>query len=139
MSFLLKRFSYFENKTYGRLYYESTYLCDTLEGMDMLLEDHLPNTLEVLKKNKNKKIAIPRGKYLLAKLNDKDDGNTYPFVCNLDFFERVCLTDTEFERNGCIRVGTYDYEKKEFVECKEKLQEILNILDKNDEVSILVK
>ena len=52
MLFFLKRFSYFDSKTYGRLYYENTYLCDTLEGIDMLLEDRLPNTGEVLRKNK---------------------------------------------------------------------------------------
>ena len=61
MLFLLKRFSYFENKTYGRLYYESTYLCDTLEGMDMLLEDRLPNTGEVIRKNKDKKNSHTKG------------------------------------------------------------------------------
>ena len=78
MSFLLKRFSYFENKTYGRLYYESTYLCDTLEGMDMLLEDRLPNTGEVIRKNKDKKIAIPRGTYTLTKIKSNTNNMTAP-------------------------------------------------------------
>ena len=137
MSFLLKRFSYFENKTYGRLYYESTYLCDTLEGVDMLLEDRLPNTGEVIRKNKDKKIAIPRGTYTLTKI--KSNANTYPFVYGLDFFEHVYIADVEIPRNGCICIGTYDYDNGVFVDGEKKLQEILSILEKVNEVPLLIK
>lgn len=137
MLFFLKRFSYFDSKTYGRLYYENTYLCDTLEGIDMLLEDRLPNTGEVLRKNKDKKIAIPRGNYTLIKI--KSGANTYPLVYGMDFFEHVYITDVEIPRNGCICIGTYDYDNGVFVDGEKKLQEILSILDTFNEVPLLVK
>lgn len=93
MSFLLKRYSYFENETFGRLYHNENYICDTVEGKDLFLEDSLPCAGEKVAKSKCWWIAVPRGNYTAAKLFSERTKATTPVVFGCELFKNICFFD----------------------------------------------
>lgn len=139
MSFLLKRYSYFENETFGRLYHNSDYICDTVEGKDLFLEDSLPCASEKIGKSKCGWIAAPRGKYMMANLFSESTGTVTPVVLECGLFRNVCFFDRTEKENGCICVGTYDYESGEFTDMEAALGKISRILEIEKETSFLIK
>lgn len=139
MSFFLKRFAYFDRMSFGRLYYKSDYVCDTMEGRDLFLEDRLPNAPSVIEKNKESWIAIPRGDYMVEKFFSSAYGEVLPVVTGCELFSNVCIIDSKTRTNGCIHVGVYDYKDRYLIDTKVMLDKIMGILETTKEETFLVR
>ena len=139
MSFFLKRFAYFDRITFGSLYYKSDYVCDTMEGVDLFLEDRLPNIPSIISKYKDSWIAIPRGDYMVEKFFSAAYGEILPVVTGCEWFSNVCVIDSKTSTNGCIHVGVYNYNDRCMMDTKKMLEKVLEILDISKEEKLLIR
>lgn len=139
MPFLLKRFSCFANMTYGRLYNDGGYICDTFEGRDLFLEDRLPDAEGIVSRSADEWVAIPRGKYVLCNMHSAAYGETLPLLIGVPGFTGVCMVDARTRTNGCIHVGIYDYDCKVMGEAARMLEKVMRILGDRGEDFIVIR
>lgn len=139
MPFLLKRFSCFANMTYGRLYNDDGYICDTFEGRDLFLEDRLPDAVGIVSRIAGGWVAVPRGRYVLCNMHSAAYGETLPVLTGVPGFTGVCMVDARTRVNGCIHVGIYDYDCRVMCETRPMLEKVMRILGERGEDIIVVR
>lgn len=107
MEILVKRSEEQELRTFGHMYVDGKYFCDTLEDTDRHLEDRLPD-LDKLKQDKvYAKTAIPRGTYQVENYYWSKHSNYYPWIQNVPGFTGILIHggSTEDHTSGCILIG----------------------------------
>ena len=140
MAFLLQRYSYIDSLTYGRLYYEDIYICDTMEGKDLRLEDDVSSIASIVYSKKSEKPAIPRGKYRISNCYLNKYKAVVPCIYGVNCgFKWLVITDSSDFDLGCICVGIYDYGGRVFVPSHDILGRLVGILDEEVEMNLLIK
>lgn len=139
MPFLLKRFSCFANMTYGRLYNDDGYVCDTFEGRDLFLEDRLPEAEGVVSRSADEWVAVPRGMYTFSNMYSARYGERLPVLTGVPGFSGVCMIGERTRANGCIHVGIYDYDCRLMYDTDAMLGKVMRLLDAAGEDFITVR
>lgn len=99
MNLLLRRYEFGGEQTFGKLYLNGAYECETLEDQDRNLEDGGAKVFG--------KTAIPRGKYIVIIDYSTRFKRDLPHVLNVPQFEgiRIHSGNTVEDTEGCILVG----------------------------------
>lgn len=140
MPFLLQRYLGAGDLTYGRLYYGDVYVCDTMEGKDLRLEDSIVNATSIVYARKKDRPAVPRGRYRMFNCYLDRYARKVPCVYGVEcgFGCLVLIDSAEFDL-GCICVGVYDYGTQTFSPSRETFDRIVAILDEEVEAEMLIK
>lgn len=90
------RIGEYGNATYGRLYVDGTYLCDTLEDMERMEKVY-------------GETAIPQGQYKMSLTYSPKFKRILPLIENVPGFTgiRIHSGNTTDDTSGCILVGEY--------------------------------
>ena len=98
--------------TLGKLYINGEYQCDTLEDEDRGLSDDMPLS-EVQTKKVYANTCIPKGKYTVIISYSNRFKKYMPLISNVKGFLgiRIHAGNTIADTEGCIIVGTMDYDK----------------------------
>lgn len=105
-TFTLRRIARKPSYTIGRLYCDSTYLCDTIEDCDRGLSQSMP-----LQTIKSKKIhgatAIPTGTYEVVYTFSPKYKKNMPRLLNVPGYEGILIHtgNTAADTEGCLIVG----------------------------------
>lgn len=101
VEFLVKRDTFTEKRTLGRMYVDGEYICDTLEDRDRRLET-AGQSAKVYAKT-----AIPRGTYKMTYYLWQKYNNYYPWIQNVPYFQGILIHGGSMEdhTSGCILVG----------------------------------
>lgn len=99
MNLLLRRYEFKGVATFGKLYVDGSYECETLEDQDRKLED---GGVKVYGET-----CIPRGKYLVVIDYSQRFKVDLPRLLNVPGFEgiRIHPGNTVTDTHGCILVG----------------------------------
>lgn len=94
----LERYNFQQNRTFGKLYLNGEFLCDTLEDRyrNLEIEEKVSGTT-----------AIPFGKYRVKLTYSPHFKRILPQLMNVPYFEgvRIHSGNTEKDTSGCILVG----------------------------------
>lgn len=139
INLLLKRKALKDNYTIGDLYINGEFFCNTIEDKvrDLNKDGDLndPGETKVMHKT-----AIPYGKYrVIVNLSPKFK-KRLPRLLNVPHFDGVLIHGglNENSSSGCIIIGVNDV-VGQVHQSKEKLAELLLILDRNDVTEIWIE
>lgn len=101
IEFLVKRDTFTDKRTLGKLYVNGEYVCDTLEDKDRKLETTGASAKVYAQ------TAIPRGRYKMTYYLWTKYNNYYPWIQNVPCFQGILIHGGSMEdhTSGCILVG----------------------------------
>lgn len=107
MELLLQRVELTNFATFGKLYVDGKFVCDTLEDRDRGLKDEW-ELATILAKKIPHETAIPTGRYEVAVTFSKRFQKPLPELLKVKGFEgiRIHAGNTHYDTSGCILPGT---------------------------------
>lgn len=106
MELTVIRYDFLPDRTFGKLYIDGEYWCDTLEDLDRGLYDYM--SVEEIKQKKVKdKTAIPYGKYEVKMTYSIKYEKELPQILNVPGFAGVRIHNGSYPEHslGCVLIG----------------------------------
>lgn len=127
----LRRKSFKDTYTIGKLYLNDVYVCDTLEDH---VRDFSVSDLKVWGQT-----AIPTGTFKVTKEIHKKFGNCFR-VHNVPYFEGIMIHsgNTAEDTHGCILVGFNKIVSK-VIDSKKALEKLFSLIPNQSSITITVK
>lgn len=106
MEITIIRYDFLPDRTFGKLYIDGEYWCETLEDRDRNLYDYM--SVEEIKQKKVKgETAIPYGKYEVKMTYSIKYEKELPQILNVPGFAGIRIHNGSFPEHslGCILIG----------------------------------
>ena len=106
MELTIIRYDFLPDRTFGKLYIDGEYWCDTLEDRDRNLYDYM-SAEEIKQKKVYGETAIPYGKYEVKLTYSIKYEKELPQILNVPGFQGVRIHNGSFPTHslGCILIG----------------------------------